>query len=735
MQKREVGVGILNLSLFQIVLLITFTIAISYLMNQELQVVSAEGIANPTTAANPTGYLNGKFGFGQVGGGTGSLSEGFIHGGIKYIPGETAGTWIPAEGGANTLYTIPPGSEPLSGSGTGTASGGPLQFIKNLAGGKAKFGVQGAAGQALGALAQGLFWGAILYGVGKMAGNLFGLSEGGTNALSMAGLAGGLGFGAIKAGIIYGVGGANPGFLGLTAGQAAFAGGLIIAVVIFIVLYSDSKKELINFQCLPWEPALGGAKCDECNKDPNRPCSEYRCRALGQACGIVNPGTPQEQCVWISKGDVTSPTITPNTTALKPNGLSYISITGRPPALGTKIVKNNNCLDAFTPLVFGLDTNEPAQCKIDYIDSNYTDMQFYVGGTNYYQINHKQQMRLPGMTGLGDSPLIQNDGTMNLYVRCQDANGNRNEDVYIVQFCVDQGPDTTPPVIEKTSIESGSPVQYQIGNVPLEVYTNEPAQCKWSVQDKSYETMENSFSCSLSPENINAQQLYTCAGNLTAVKDREENTYYMKCRDSSSNTNVESHKFILRGSQPLSIIDVKPNATIIGNTELVNLNLELETDDGSDTGKATCFYNTTDTVNFVAFFDTDSNIHKQIQTLGNGTYTYQFRCIDAGGNIAEESKTFSVKVDTAAPYVTRAYKDQALKIVTNENAECVYSVQNCNYEFNDGISLEYANPEIKTSLYAPWKAQTTYYIKCTDIYGNQPEPNSCSAVISPRDIQ
>ena len=46
--------------------------------------------------------------------------------------------------------------------------------------------------------------------------------------------------------------------------------------------------------------------------------------------------------------------------------------------------------------------------------------------------------------------------------------------------------------------------------------------------------------------------------------------------------------------------------------------------------------------------------------------------------------------------------------------------------------MEYSNPTIKNVLFAPWKAEQTYYVKCVDRYGNQPEPNSCSVVVSPR---
>jgi hypothetical protein len=78
------------------------------------------------------------------------------------------------------------------------------------------------------------------------------------------------------------------------------------------------------------------------------------------------------------------------------------------------------------------------------------------------------------------------------------------------------------------------------------------------------------------------------------------------------------------------------------------------------------------------------------------------------------------------------YKDQTLKIVTDESAKCTYSLQNCNFNLDEGLQMEYPNVEVKNILGLSWDPKNTYYIKCTDDYGNQPTPNSCSAVVSPK---
>ena len=48
--------------------------------------------------------------------------------------------------------------------------------------------------------------------------------------------------------------------------------------------------------------------------------------------------------------------------------------------------------------------------------------------------------------------------------------------------------------------------------------------------------------------------------------------------------------------------------------------------------------------------------------------------------------------------------------------------------------MQYLNAQIKTALYAPWESGRTYYVKCKDSYGNQPDPNECSIIASPRSL-
>ncbi len=601
-------------------------------------------------------------------------------------------------------------------------------------------------------LISGLIWGATAYGVVYLLGDYMGLDN---NEKEAAAAALGIGttigrFGFLQAqggtGFFSGLGfGSNA---GLGVGGGAILWTIGIAAVTYLILYRGESQQIYNFQCLPYEAPVGGKDCEACNNDPYRPCSEYRCRALGQACELVNVGSTEEKCIWVNPNDALSPTITPWTTPLTENH-RYTNHDTRPTSLGTKIVKNgatNGCLQAFTPLTFGITTNEPAQCKMDLDHKNsFDEMQFFFGNTNLYLYNHTQQFSLPSPGSLNDElPELQANGKYDFFVRCRDKNGNENVDEFAIQLCVDPSPDTTAPVIVDTSIPSGSFVKYQVGSVPVQFYVNEPSTCKWSTQDKSYDVMENSMTCATSLTQVNARELYTCQTNLTGIVDRKENNFFIRCKDQPKkpeeerNVNVVSYKYDLIGSQPLNIIFVGPNGTVTGNTNTIPVNLKVITDDGASEGVSICAFSSTGLPNsFIPMFETRSVEHTQRLDLTSGDYKYYIRCSDFGGNSAEAEIVFLVSVDTFSPLVTRAYRDssnEALKIVTNEDAECKYSLNSCNFNFEEGIEMLYISTSNKKSHYSEWKPNLAYYIKCRDVFGNEPGPNTCSLVASATNI-
>ncbi len=336
---------------------------------------------------------------------------------------------------------------------------------------------------------------------------------------------------------------------------------------------------------------------------------------------------------------------------------------------------------------------------------------------------------------------MKNDGTYTLYVRCQDANGNFNQDAYSVRFKVQAGPDTTAPRIEDVNVASGSPIQFNKTSLDLQVYVNEPAECKWSTEDRIWDNMETFMDCDNNLWEMNNNNVYTCKTTLTGIENRKENKYYFRCKDQPNveegnrNVNTQSYLYKVIGTQPLNILEVEPNETIRGSTDTIPVFLKIKTDNGYDNGKAFCYYYNDEYNNapandedYIMFAETDLNEHTQRQDRITGTYTYYFKCVDLGGNADYDNTTFNVEVDRESPSVIRVYKEGDLKIITNEKSVCSYSNKDCNFEIDDGIAMPYENEKVHT---AEWKVNQKYYIRCKDEYNNQANPNTCSVIINP----
>jgi len=585
------------------------------------------------------------------------------------------------------------------------------------------------AGSATSALLTGLQWAAMAAGIGYMVGGLLGFDDNNKQALAAA-----LGGGAfVWKGIT-----SSEALASSAIGPSALPIGIGVAAIIFVIMYRTTETKIVKFSCQPWQAPTGGNECEECN-DPDLPCSEYRCKALGQNCELVNEGSEQERCVNVNPGDVNPPVISPNNNDLT-FGHEYTDVKRSPPGPGFKIVSNNTdgCIKAFTPLEFGVDTDEPAQCKIDFEHTTtIEEMKAYVGGSNLFSYNHTEKIVLPGTEDFENSSIVLENGKdMNLFVRCMDKNGNENEAEYAIRFCVDPSPDNTAPQVKATSITSGGCVAENQDSSNVDFYINEPAECRWSPQDQSYDNMQNQMTCSNQRYQLNALQLYTCSAQLTGIP-RDETSFYVRCKDQPTaaeendrNENRQSFVFNLRGSTALKIKNLLPNGTIFGAVDPAPVELSVETMFGCDNNKAICYYSTTgEDSDYVMFFDTntDDGFHTQRQDLSSGNHKYFYKCVDSGGNVAIDTAEFTLDIDTAAPVVARVYEeDNMLKIVTVRDSQCVYTNDNCDFTFAEGTEMPFANTTIHV---AEWKEDETFYIKCRDEFKN--EEADCSIIVRP----
>ncbi len=604
------------------------------------------------------------------------------------------------------------------------------------------------AGFLTGHIAQGVVWAGAVYGSLQFLGMFFDDED----QEAFASVSESIALGVLAGKSIYGAIG-EGGWLHLTDKEFLWMGakgwsitaGIGIAAAYLYHNYEqkDTKEVQVQFSCEPWEAPTGGQSCEMCNQQANGelPCSQYQCKSLGQSCDLVNPGTSEAKCVWINRKDAKPPVITPWEEALT-EGYDYSPAgAASPPDTGVKILQQGSttgCVKAFTPLEFGIETDEPAKCKIDYNRvQNFSDMAFWFGGSSTHKYQHEQVMVLPGAANLEEEGLvINNDDDVTLYVRCMDANGNKNEANFVFKFCVEEGPDVTAPEIVTTNVLNGMPVGYNQTSLDMSVYTNEPADCRWSNRDQSYDDMEHEMTCAGGISEYNSQMLYECAGSLEGIQNRQENKFYFKCKDNPSssegqrNVNRDSFEFSIMGTRPLIISEVSPTEGEIVKdaTETVKVTFEVDTQAGYNDGIANCYYSSSgQTDSYNLFFDTNSYRHSQDLYLAEGNYEYNIKCIDLGGNADEEVITFEVDSDTEAPFVARMMHEESyLKFITNENSSCVYGIVDCNFQFEDGSSATTLNGN---ENYVDWDTEKSYYIKCQDEYGNRPAPDECSIVM------
>ncbi|MEJ2267683.1 MAG: hypothetical protein P8X70_01255, partial [Nanoarchaeota archaeon] len=399
----------------------------------------------------------------------------------------------------------------------------------------------------------------------------------------------------------------------------------------------------------------------------------------------------------------------------------------------------------FSPLSFGIkltnedDEPEPAKCKLDLERKESFEEMDYWFSDGLLLEEHSYSLSLPGEGGELE---LENEGEYNIYVKCQDANGNYNPANFVFKFEVEQGPDTTPPLITATSIASGMPIAFNQTSIDLEVYVNEPVEGRWAHSNKEYAVMEGEMDCTRGNNlnDMNSRGLYTCETTLDGLKDRQENNFYFRCEDLSGNINRESYEFMLMGTQPLVLDWTKPEegATIKDSTENIKVTLEAQTSAGYKDGESNCYFSDTgEEGDYIMFLNTGSYQHSQDLWLPQGDYEYYIRCVDLGGNMDNDTISFTVESDSSAPRIIRAYHEETyLKIITNEPARCVYDTtyENypCDYSFDDGTSMTTLE---EVNHYTEWNPQTTFYIRCQDEYGTQPDPDECSIIVRPSDIR
>ncbi len=489
----------------------------------------------------------------------------------------------------------------------------------------------------------------------------------------------------------------------------------LIYTLLDMVLAND-KTETITIECNPWQAPTGGDNCDLC-QDEGKACSEYRCKSLGQSCKLVNEGSEDEKCISASVNDV----VPPHVTAAKEimvhltDGVDNVNQITEVKGKGFEITQN---IPPFTAVSLAVETNEYAQCKFDLNHGvAYEEMVQYLGDS-VYSFNHTMLFSLPGVLAEEEVLKLTNGGEYQLYIKCQDGNGNANEVDYYAKFKIDPGPDYTAPIIEATSIFNNGFVPNGINKTDLTIYVNEPSICKWDDVNVAFDDMLNTFDCTSNqaPTSSFYYGLYNCDTELTGIEDNKENNYYFRCQDQKGNVNQESLEFTLQGTVGLDITSVYPDDEL--ELKFTSPVLKVITSGGAfGNGDASCGYNFDDPsiYNSIEFLNSNASVHEQpFFNLSTGDYNIFINCADVAGNLANETASFSVIVDVIPPTLSQVYtRPGILHIVTNEPSTCEYSVEG-QFSYGTGVLMTGANTEDHTASIEG----DTYYIQCADTYGN-----------------
>lgn len=546
-----------------------------------------------------------------------------------------------------------------------------------------------------------------------------------------------------------------------------FLGAMAITALVSAVLYKNMSHEIFSYKLALWQPVSKGELCQQCNSDYDEygGCSEYQCRTYGAACDIVNAGTKDELCDWINKNDMAPPIM--NALDVLREGYRY----NPDPTLGLKdkgVIlekEGKECLPAFEGVEFGISTDEPAQCKIDLNRTfNYDDMVGFMQEGSSYVYNHTfsiPNIALPSAYAINEAGLTIDEGNnYEFYMRCKDVNNNTSPFNFVVKFCVDDGPDTTAPEIKTNYIDNAYIRSDQVEINDLEVYTNEPATCRWDYSDRDYKDMSNEMtdcSTTLGQYTFPNSYSYGCRATLSGIKNNELNSYYIRCEDKpglsqdSEETrisNTESYKLNLQGTSDLVIDDImlntdKPvyttedgqiNGVVISDaTQSVQVRIDVATSHGAGgEGNARCTYSNSGLK--YEFYNNQNYDYTPVNNhywhLEDNNYNYNIECCDVANNCDNQDISFRVKSDLTPPQVARAYhEDGLMKLVTDESAECVYSLSTCNYKIEDGLKVDSLDT---LNHFMSWDEKESYYVKCSDAYGNYPNPSECSIVVRPQ---
>jgi len=507
---------------------------------------------------------------------------------------------------------------------------------------------------------------------------------------------------------------------------AAAIGVAVVWILKTISPWATARTWYYVFECKPASAPLGGDDCEKCNEDPERPCSEYRCKSLGQACILINKGTGEEKCISDLDDGIPPKIIEAKSLT---DGYSIQNFQAGPPGGGFTIKGPvSDCFRAWESMMVQMKTNEFAKCGYSFtLNTPYEQMRKFDNGASYH---HTLNLKFPNEE--------QGSGQHTMFIKCQDVFGHTFAVDYPVSFCVEVGPDVSPPVIIGTVPRTGSGFPEGAQTIPLSIIVNEPSQCRWNKQDINYENMGPTTQCDSEPL-ISGN--YKCDTELTDLVPDITNYFYIRCNDTVGNMNQQSYELKLLPTPPLLITSIDPedDSTIKG-CEVAGIILNVTTAEGADDGKATCYWKNTTSI-WNEFSKTDSTSHSTEISIFQGLNTIDIKCQDSM-SITQNQTTFNVIVDKDAPKITRIYKSGGSLILrTDEPATCSYhysagqKISGCNFTADDTLYAKFFDSIGETTHTTAWDNEP-WYVKCYDKCGNgNKSSDDCTAIIYPAQVE
>lgn len=335
----------------------------------------------------------------------------------------------------------------------------------------------------------------------------------------------------------------------------------------------------------------------------------------------------------ITGGIIGSNTISINLTAstgeiLDSKQISITVIEGEPPIITT--ASPTGTLTSQSTAISAT-TNENAECRYSSLDQPYEGMENILGS---------------GFSTTHTTTATFNDGTHNIYIRCNDTNGNVMQTSATITFTI-----TTTPSAE-IKLNKESPLTAGIIEVTL-------------VSSKNLADATLSYSFSDSPSTLNNIPL-AGSGNLwhgymiipeTAVTRVGTFTYSGTDTDGRTSAKITNGKlFIVDTSRPRTITDI--SAT--GEAGRIKLRWFYD----GETGKFNIYKSEYDDVNYVDLYETTNESFFSDKSVNpDKIYYYRIAAVTGSGNVGPLSSIVNAQSEKFTTY----YGEKTYNETTNTN--------------------------------------------------------------------